>query len=68
LTVKVAEVEWSAPRVPAAVFPFIYALITTAAPVAEVALEVRIFIPVPEVVAHMSAFAESHAKLMVQVL
>ena len=68
MTVKVAEVEWSAPLVPAAVFPFIYASIRTSAPVADVAAEVRIFIPVPEVVAHMSAFAELHAKLMVQVV
>lgn len=68
MTVKVAEVEWSAPLVPAAVFPFIYASIMTSAPVADVAIEVRIFIPVPEVVAHISAFAELHAKLMVQVV
>lgn len=68
MTVKVAEVEWSAPLVPAAVFPFIYASIRTSAPVAAVAIEVAIFIPVPEVVAHMSEFAELHAKLMVQVV
>lgn len=67
-TVKVAEVEWSTPSIPAAVFPLINALIITVDPVDEVAFDLRILIVVPDVVAHMAALVESQAKLMVHVV